>query len=87
MNKGVLIHIHDIFSPRDYPDDWIKTRLRLWNEQYLVEAFLSFNKEFKILHAAHYLRYTFERQYFSMCPELSKILTLTDPCSLWLEKI
>jgi hypothetical protein len=87
LQKGVLIHIHDIFSPKDYPDDWIKTRMRLWNEQYLVEAFLSYNKEFKILHAAHYLRYTFKRQYLSMCPELSKILTLTDPCSLWLEKI
>ena len=42
----VWVHIHDIFFPHDYPAEWlIKRRLAL-NEQYLLEAFLSFNKTF-----------------------------------------
>ena len=28
LNPGVIIHIHDIFTPKDYPDQWIfKSRL------------------------------------------------------------
>jgi hypothetical protein len=45
----VLVHIHDIFTPRDYPKQWLKTERRFWTEQYLLEAFLSCNREFEIL--------------------------------------
>jgi hypothetical protein len=49
LPKGVIVHVHDIFSPRDYPATWLTEERRLWNEQYLLEAFLSFNSEFEIL--------------------------------------
>jgi Methyltransferase domain len=49
LAKGVIVHVHDIFSPRDYPAKWLNEDRRLWNEQYLLEAFLSFNNEFEIL--------------------------------------
>ncbi|MDR2814687.1 MAG: class I SAM-dependent methyltransferase, partial [Prevotellaceae bacterium] len=49
LKRGVIVHIHDIFSPRDYPDCWVVSEIRLWNEQYLLEAFLSFNPAWKIL--------------------------------------
>jgi len=38
LNREVIIHIHDIFTPRDYLDEWFGEYL--WNEQYLLEAFL-----------------------------------------------
>ena len=38
LAPGVLVHIHDIFTPRDYPESWVKKDVRLWNEQYLLEA-------------------------------------------------
>ena len=41
LRPGVLVHIHDIFTPRDYPDEWLIDEVKLWNEQYLLEAFLS----------------------------------------------
>jgi predicted O-methyltransferase YrrM len=57
LKPGVLIHIHDIFTPKDYPTDWIHKNVYLWNEQYLLEAFLSFNPEFKIVGALNFLKH------------------------------
>lgn len=48
LADGVVIHIHDIFLPWDYPQEWVMTG-RAWNEQYMVRAFLSFNSAFEIL--------------------------------------
>ena len=38
LNKNVLIHIHDIFFPYDYPLAWLKQG-RFWNEQYFLYVF------------------------------------------------
>jgi len=46
LNPGVWIHVHDIFFPHDYPADWLLNRRLALNEQYLLEAFLAFNKTF-----------------------------------------
>lgn len=37
LAPGVIVHIHDIFLPYDYPPDWLG---RLYNEQYLLAAML-----------------------------------------------
>lgn len=64
LNKGVIIHIHDIFSPFDYPSDWLLKENRMWNEQYLVEAFLMHNTDYDIIGALAYIG--------SRHPELAK---------------
>jgi methyltransferase family protein len=46
IQPGVWIHVHDIFFPHDYPAEWILKRRLALNEQYLLEAFLSFNASF-----------------------------------------
>ena len=48
LKPGVWIHVHDIFFPRDYPEEWLIKRRQAWNEQYLLEAFLSFNSRFSV---------------------------------------
>jgi hypothetical protein len=55
LRSGVVVHIHDIFSPRNYPADWLQKNVCFWNEQYLLEAFLSHNHEWRILGALNYL--------------------------------
>lgn len=52
LRRGVLVHIHDIFLPFDYPRDAVLNKLWFWSEQYLLQAFLSFNREFEVLWAA-----------------------------------
>jgi hypothetical protein len=46
---GVIIHVHDIFLPYEYPKDWVISRRRAWAEQYLLQAFLAFNNEFEVV--------------------------------------
>ena len=52
LDRGVLIHAHDIFLPSDYPRDAVLKRLSFWSEQYLLQGFLTFNSEFEVLWAA-----------------------------------
>jgi predicted O-methyltransferase YrrM len=52
LHPGVLIHVHDIFLPSDYPRDAVLENLWFWSEQYLLQAFLAFNPEFEVLWSA-----------------------------------
>lgn len=54
LNKGVFIHFHDIFYPFEYPKQWVFEG-RNWNENYILRAFLMYNKSFKIKLFSHYL--------------------------------
>ena len=55
LKPGVIVHVHDIFFPFDYRRDWVMDELRFWTEQYLLQAFLTFNCEFEVLMANAYL--------------------------------
>jgi hypothetical protein len=57
LKRGVIVHVHDIFTPRDYPSAWILEEVRLWNEQYLLEAFLSSNKDWTVIGALNALHH------------------------------
>jgi hypothetical protein len=47
LKPGVIVHIHDIFLPVDYPPDWSR---RLFSEQYMLAAMLLCPKPpFKVL--------------------------------------
>ena len=55
LKRGVWVHVHDIFFPHDYPAEWLLKRRLALNEQYLLEAFLSFNPAFSPQLANHWL--------------------------------
>jgi hypothetical protein len=55
LKKGVLIHIHDIFLPFEYPAEWVMKMNRYWTEQYLLQAFLIGNRAFEVVSAGSYL--------------------------------
>ena len=48
LKPGVWIHIHDIFPDFDYPEAWLR-KGTVWNEAYLIRAFLLFNDSFEIV--------------------------------------
>ena len=54
LRPGVLVHVHDVFYPFEYPRDWVY-KGRAWNEAYLVRAFLMHNAAFEILLYNSYL--------------------------------
>jgi hypothetical protein len=88
LASGVLVHIHDIFTPQDYPEEWLIDQMRLWNEQYLVEAFLTHNSAFRVIGAVNFLSRRYKVEIADKCPILAGNRPL--PCrpgSLWLERI
>jgi hypothetical protein len=72
LKAGVIIHIHDIFSPKDYLRDWVIKNVQFWNEQYLLEGFLSFNSSFKIIAALNYLHHNYFNELSAKCPMLTR---------------
>jgi hypothetical protein len=67
LAEGVVVHVHDIALPFDYPEDWVFSG-RAWNELYLVHAFLAFNSAFRIRLAVNWLRYRRAEQLASILP-------------------
>jgi predicted O-methyltransferase YrrM len=55
LRPGVLIHIHDIFIPDQYPKEWVLNQHLFWTEQYLLQAFLAFNSSFEVLWASSFM--------------------------------
>jgi predicted O-methyltransferase YrrM len=48
LADGVVVHVHDVFIPEDYPKGWVAAGFG-WNEQYLVQAFLVGNARAEVL--------------------------------------
>ncbi len=47
LARGVFIHVHDVLYPFEYLQSWLQRGL-VWNEQYLLHAFLQYNDRFAI---------------------------------------
>jgi peptidoglycan/LPS O-acetylase OafA/YrhL/predicted O-methyltransferase YrrM len=54
LKVGVVVHVHDIFLPHEYPEIWVSEG-RGWNETYLVRSFLSYNSSFEVLFGTQYM--------------------------------
>lgn len=63
LPAGVLVQVHDIFLPYDYPPRWAH---HYWNEQYLLA--------FALLEGTERLRVLLPNAYVSADPQLSLIL-------------
>lgn len=83
LNSGVIIHVHDVFTPRDYPERWVLGEMKLWNEQYLLEAFLSYNSEFRVLGSINHLWHNYREILGTVCPILQGEPE-REPGSFWL---
>lgn len=85
LQEGVLVHVHDIFIPFEYPRKWAVEEGWFWNEQYLLQAFLSFNRAFRVVWAARYMHWKYP----------GKVAAAFDldghapspPASFWIERI
>jgi len=54
LNKGVLVHVHDIFLPQNYPTNWIIDWKCVLTEQQILAAYLYNNSGVEILSANNY---------------------------------
>ena len=80
LKSGVFVHIHDIFSPRDYLSEWIVDDVRFWNEQYLLEAMLGNTSRYEIIASLNFLKHSYFEDLERVCPFLTD---KNEPCSLY----
>ena len=52
LARGVVVHFHDVFLPREYPRTWVEDLGLVWAEQYLLQAFLAMNPGYEVLLSA-----------------------------------
>jgi predicted O-methyltransferase YrrM len=83
LKPGVIIHLHDIFLPEEYPESWIFERGQTWNEQYLLQAFLMNNSAYSILIANRFLLNCQPVELETHFKGIQPILG----CSFWMQKL
>ena len=83
LNNGVIVHVHDVFTPRNYPEMWLVDQVRFWNEQYLLEAFLTQNDRWAVVGAVNYLRH---HHFDRLLPVAPFMTDHTEPGSFYIQK-
>lgn len=71
LQSGVMVHAHDIFTPRDYPAEWLSDDVKFWNEQYLLEAVLSSTERYRVVAALNHLKHHHFDALRAVCPYLT----------------
>lgn len=54
LASGVVVHLHDVFWPFEYPEEWVVRENRSWNELYALRAYLTNNADWDILFFSDY---------------------------------
>lgn len=79
LQPGVLVHIHDIFWPFEYPREWLEQR-RDWTELYLLRAMLTGTRMWSVELFSSWLW----REHPDLIPES---LRAPAPSNIWLQKL
>ncbi len=87
LQVGAYVHIHDIFTPRDYPRRWLIDQGKFWNEQYLLEAFLTLNNSYEIVGALNYLSKRYPEEFSEICPVFVANGYKPEPGSFWMRRM
>ena len=85
LKRGVWVHVHDIFFPHDYPAEWLLERRLALNEQYLLEAFLSFNHDFEIALSNYGLSLECPNEAARLWP--NRVSSGAAPSSFWMRRV
>ena len=79
LAPGVVVHIHDVFWPFEYPARWLQEH-RDWTEIYMLQAFLMGNADWEVMFFSSWL--------WRCHPELvPDFLAQEGPGSIWLRRI
>jgi len=83
LASGVLLHIHDIFLPNDYPLEWNLHRSQFWNEQQFLAVMLDNSERFDVVAA---LAAAFDRDRSFFRDFVQGFDGSDSPGSIWLRK-
>ena len=84
LQNGVIVHIHDIFLPREYPQDWVQKYHLFYSEQYLLHALLMYNSAFEVLWGASFMHINYPQELKMAFPGYDDRIHW--PVSFWMRK-
>jgi hypothetical protein len=84
LAEGVYVHFHDIFLPWEYPRRWFTEMDYFWAEQYVLQAFLAFNRAFEVVVPAHALSREYPDRLSRSIPSFREGAA---PGSMWLRRL
>jgi predicted O-methyltransferase YrrM len=80
LRDGVIVHVHDIHLPFDYPTELIAERNVYWTEQYLLQAYLIKNTADTVLFSSRFAAHAFPAETTRAFPDVDRV----DGGSFWL---
>jgi hypothetical protein len=80
---GIVVHLHDIFLPYEYPRQWIEDLALYWSEQYLVQAFLAQNPHWTVRSSTHALLRARQERFAALLPPG---VPAREASSFWIER-
>jgi predicted O-methyltransferase YrrM len=83
LRPGVVVHVHDIFMPAEYPKQWVLDWHRFWNEQYLLQMFLSFNPMFEVIWSGQWMHINHRELLTNAFPSYQHGVS---PASFWFRR-
>ncbi|HMA34034.1 MAG TPA: class I SAM-dependent methyltransferase [Chloroflexia bacterium] len=83
LQPGVLIHIHDIYLPDDYPTSWNIDRKFNYSEQYLLHSLLCYSYGFRVVWPG---RWVLQQRAADLRQILGPGADLGRHCSFWMER-
>jgi hypothetical protein len=82
LKPGVLIHVHDILYPFEYPEEWVLKDKRSWNEAYALHAFLQYNSAFEIVYWNNFVWHRLREDLAGLMP----LCLENEGGSIWLRR-
>ncbi|KKQ18765.1 MAG: hypothetical protein US31_C0002G0110 [Berkelbacteria bacterium GW2011_GWA1_36_9] len=88
LRPGVIIHIHDINLPYEYSKNYATSECfrQFWNEQYLLQSFLTYNHNFEILLAMGYIMVDHLKDFKLAFPTYDSKIHELSSGSFWMRK-
>jgi hypothetical protein len=88
LQPGVLVHVHDVFLPYDYPFTWLVDEFRPYTEQWVLAAFLHNNPEWEIVWSTHRNWKRHPEWFSSVLPPVSGVQEYDKfASSFWIRKL
>jgi len=87
LNRGVIVHVHDIFFPKEYMREFTFKWRWFFTEQYILQAFLAFNRAFRVLWCSNYMLSKCGDSLQSVFPNyLHEYAPHTPAVSFWMQR-
>lgn len=83
LAPGVIVHVHDVYTPHDLHPYLVVDQRKLWHEQYLMEALLSGGERFAVVLANYWIGRQHPRLFARVVPGFA-LPPARDGCSFWL---